>query len=328
MVIALVALAVTAFAEVAVRAIAGRLGPPPEWPTSEMDVKGAQLAGLDSVDLLFLGSSASSFGIDPSVVVDSLPGAQSGYNAAVPFGSLEVQRLWYESAISPSVRSRTVFVEISPSVMLYRSKNPLVPDMLKSVGYRRGVGDGFVGLAGSALLRYRPYLRDPVELAGQLAGRQGVEVFDDGQGKRCQPYSFPSELRRLMVEDFEASIGDQDFVALTDLDRLVEGVQADRVIFLVLPLHEDFIDSDPMIRFAWDRSLAAALMLAAEHEIDVIDATGLAWPSDLFSDPLHLNPAGAERLSEFVAVSFDALSSGESARYRDRDYDGRDCGER
>ncbi len=328
MAISLLAVAVIVSAETGVRSMVGRLGPAPEWPTAEMGEKGDQLARLGSVDLLFMGSSVASFGIDPSVIQGAVPGIANSYNAAVPFGSFEVQRLWFEAAIKPNVSARIVVIEISPSVLLYRSKASFVPEMVRSIGYRHGAGQELGPVFDSALVRYAPYLRDPLKLAA--LGLRGTEsiVFDDGQGRNCEPYRSTGEQRTLMADDFAASMADSAFVPLAELERLVKSLQTDDVIFAILPVHDDFFEFDPMLRPQWEKGLAAALSLAADWEIGVIDAGALEWPTGLFSDPLHLNPAGAERLSEVVAAGLTALSTGQPTEFRDRRYDGSDCSER
>ncbi len=328
LVLFLVAILVVAVAEGMVRAFSFRIGPPPGWPTLEMDQKSEQLKARDDVGVLFIGSSSTSVGIDPSVVVANSTAIDSSYNAALPFGSLEVQRLWSQAVMSDKVSVDVVVVEISPPVMLYRSKDSVAIDMVGSNPYGRLTGRNPGILDRSSLVTYAPDLRDPVAALRWIMTGPPRPTLSDGQTPLCRPYQFPKEFRDLIVSDFAASAQDRRFVALDDLRSLIDGLSARRIVFLIFPVAERYFEADGRLLPSWERELAQGLVFARDRDIAVIDATSIPWPQKYFSDPLHLNPAGAERLSEFVAGALDSIESGEPSLYTDRAYAVDDCRER
>ena len=324
-----VAVLVVAVGEGAVRALSPRIGPPSGWPTLEMDIKSEQLKPLDAVEVLFLGSSSMSEGIDPSVVVanSALVNLRT-YNAALPFGSLEVQRFWSEAVISDKLSVDTLVLEVSPSVMLYRSKDSVAIDLRLSKPYRQLTKSSPGLLDRSRLVTYASKLRDPVAVARWLIEGPPRIALTDGQTPVCRPFQVSKEYRDLMAQDFSASELDSGFDAQDDLRLLVNEVQAKRIVFLIFPVAEEFYQIDPRLRPEWERELAQVLEFSRNQGIAVIDGLSIPWRQEFFSDPLHLNPAGAERLSEFVAGALDSIKTGNPSTFADRTYDVEDCGER
>lgn len=323
-----VSVLVVSVAEIAVRTLSFRIGPPPEWPTLEMDIKSEQLKVLDAVEVLFMGSSSMSEGIDPSVVVANSAVTKLSYNAALPFGSLEVQRLWSQAVISNRLSVDVVVVEVSPSVLLYRSKDSVAIDVRQSKPYRRLTGANLSVLDRSNLVTYASELRDPVAVARWMIVGPPRLAMTDGQTPLCRPFQMSEEFRNLMALDFVGSRLDSGFDAQDDLRLLVDEFPASRVVFLIVPIAEEFFQIDPRLRPDWERELAQVVEYSVDREITVIDGRSVPWPQKFFSDPLHLNPAGAERLSELVAGALDSIESGDPSTFVDRFYAVEDCRER
>jgi hypothetical protein len=153
----------------------------------------------------------------------------------------------------------------------------------------------------SALLRNRQSLRRPLEaLAGyDPPDRDATVVTDLGLETHLLEQRYRGDerarafFRREPLRDFDVT--DDQLAAVRQLASalVADGV---RVVVLDVPVTQDYVDLHPAGAADYARYQAAVDAVVAETGAELL-RPGL-WPAELFSDPLHPNGLGVERLSE------------------------------
>lgn len=299
-------------AEVVVRVVEDRLPPPSGWISDEYPMKIDQIDDLaddGGVGVVLLGSSVTDTAVDPALLGDAATGGRGAYNAGLIAATPVITETWAGELVVPRLRPDTVVIAVSSRDLNgngagMRSQDERFRSSLggESLLGTHSLADGVEWwlLEHSALVRNRESLRRPIEAFTDYdpPDRNATEITELGFETHLLDEQYRSDdvaldfFRREPLRDF--AVTDDQLDALRRLVAHLEdgGV---RVVLLDVPVTEDYIELHP--RGADD-------MAAYEEAIDEVAAeTGAdvlrpgVWPTELFSDPLHVNGAGVERLS-------------------------------
>jgi hypothetical protein len=287
--------------------------------------------GAGTTDVVFVGASETAGGLVPSSFLEAAPSLSGAYNAALSGAALDVTAEWTDRVVIPVLDPEVVVIGIIPGVAIdYRELDFDVPDD-PGPAYRSAfdtIAPGGFGTFGwqlrqrSALIRYRPQLREPTDLLEgirtTLTG--GLDPLPERDDTRLdfQTESDPRKVAANTAPDGEildyrdTSVPGDDSLAaaaftflgaqdpyFVDLERLVDDIRAS--------------GAEPVIAFApvdRERLLAAGADLrpmdslrdaeaawAAERDVLVFDRFDTAWPPDHWHDREHVAQAGADRWS-------------------------------
>lgn len=319
-----VALLVNVGAELVVRWRVGELPEPTLWSGPEMGVKEQRIGVLErhrGASVLFLGSSTVDAGVDPSRLgIEEVN--RPAYNAATGAGSLDMIDFWARHVAVPRLDPDVVVLGV-----VSRELNPNNPEF-RSLERAFFTSKAVIRLAGreslleqierkveswSVLVRYRTVLREPSNLwnDGPDGQTYGEIVADDGQyegflGGTYSPSTKVSRfLQRNAVHDFV--VGAREIERLRDLVRFVKGSGA-RVMVVNMPVTADYVDLHPAGGLDYDDYLGSLEEAAATAGAPFVDVG--VWPDELFADPVHLNAAGAARLTELLGLELRQLLAG------------------
>lgn len=291
-------------AELAVRGAAAHLPEPQVWSTPETQYKVEQMAGLGPVETVFTGSSVVDVGVDPSLL------DRPAYNGALGAASIGMVADFTLGHVVPQLDPATVVVGLSS-----RELNPNSPEQQATEeafrdapAVRRMLGtesvlDRLQRTLGdvSHVVRYRSVLRDPGSwLDGdpswddRLTRRDGLYL-----GFLDEPYRAPDQLLRRLragaLHDF--AIGDGPVATLRDL--LTELREDGRQVLLVAtPVTQDYVEAHP--HGARDHDQFTATIAALARDLDIPLLSSGVWDTSFMADPLHVNRAGAARLSRAI----------------------------
>lgn len=303
-------------AELAVRAVEGSLPPPTTWASSEYALKDSridQLRDHGGVGTVLVGSSVIDVSIDPAALPESAVGPRGAYNAGLIGATPWIVDAWTRLLVVPRLRPDVVVIGVSSrDLNVNGAGNAQTEDRFRtSAGGRHLLGtEGTTDKVDwwlnehSALLRYRQVLRRPLEaLFGyDPPDRNVVTVTKAGLETQMLDQRYQntervlSFFRREPLLNFDVNGLERDSFA--SLIQHLQG-QGIRVVVLDTPVTQDYIDAHPRGQADYDTYIRA---------IDtIVHTTGAKlvrpgiWPPELFADPLHLNRAGADRLTGELA---------------------------
>ena len=298
-------------AEGGVRVLTGTLPPPAGWPTDEYPIKDertAELADAGGTSVVIVGSSVADVSIDPAGFGEP----SLAYNAGLVGATAWIVDVWTREVVVPRLDPRLVVVAVSSRDLNDNGAGVELSDHLfrESEGGRRVLGtESTVDRVErwlderSALLRYREVLRRPFEaFAGyDPPDRNAAAVTDLGLETHLldEPYADRATavefMRREPLRDFAlGGVQQQAF------ERLVTSLEDDgRIVVVVdVPVTQDYVDAHP--RGERDMTEYRAVV------DDIVERAGATlvrpgvWDPSFFSDPLHLNGAGVDRLTELL----------------------------
>jgi hypothetical protein len=302
-------LAVLVAAEVAVRLVEDRLPPRSGWISDEYPQKIDQMDALAAgggVDVVLLGSSVVDVSVDPAGLAGAA-GRRGAYNAGLIGATPEIVEAWAHvvSTLRPDVAVVAVSSrDLNGNGAGMRSSTEL---FRRSAGGRRLLGtqstadriewwlDDHV-----ALLRHRQSLRRPLEALTSYdpPDRNSTRLTRLGFETHLAASTYRSDettsafFRREPLRDW--AVTDDQRGALARLATSLED-QGIRVILLDVPVTDDYVSLHPEGAADVAEYAAAIDALAVDADAEVL-RPGI-WPEELFSDPLHLNGAGVERLT-------------------------------
>jgi hypothetical protein len=303
-------------AELAAAAVEPHLPAPQLWPTTQAAAKAAQisnLAPIESIDVVFLGSSVVVQGVDPIAFNNASEGL-TGYNAALDGASMRSVELWAREVVFPAFDPGIVVIGVTTRDLNDGGVNQ--EEFFRGLEASKGL-QGFRSDGGlsellerladsSALLRIRPHLRQPGKLAEQLLGRDdesdqppGPYGAAESQGSLGYQYSdaWRDLWRNRHFNDY--AIGQSEWEALQRIVGAAED-EGRQVIVVEMPVHDDYLDLQP----DGEAGLSNAHALLAEIEsrplVELVSLTDVFQP-EFFRDPAHLNEAGAELLGIALA---------------------------
>jgi hypothetical protein len=296
--------------ELTVRALESRLPPAPLWDTDEYPQKIEhmdELARGGGAGVLLLGSSVMDVSVDPSglTALDGRPAYNAGLIGATPF----IVDVWARNVVAPTLQPSTVVIGISSrdvnlnGVGLETSdprflNAPAVRDLLGTQSVVDEIEWQF--LQRSALVRYRLLLRRPLEaiLGYDAPDRNTTELTPGGLETHLLATQYRSDevvqafFRREPLAGFTLSTKQLDALGRLAVWFREQGA---RVVLLDVPVTADYIDLHPAGAADYESYGQALAGLAGQAGVELL-RPGI-WDPSLFSDPLHLNGAGVERLT-------------------------------
>ena len=307
-VVALCVVATLVLAELVAYIAAPRVTVTRDWGMAELDARVEQMAGLGDADVVFIGSSVVAKGIDPTVF-----GTAHGtvaYNAGVNGSSPRLWELWIGEVVEPSLQPDTVVIGVVTHDL---NDESLVHDDAYS---RYASSDGrsaHIGtqaawervLDDSALMRRRGELRSPStwwpvlglgDGATQLPLTVGGYDTTDRQRRYEPPTRTMSELR----------LGGTEAAALEATLRSLAQHRIDTYVVLMPVVERDHLSVLPGGEADHVRFTDMVRTIADERGATVLDARNVVTAPDHFVDHIHLNGAGTDMLSHWLAAEIAA----------------------
>jgi len=308
-----ISLAVLVVAELALRLSAPLLPPPQVWPYPEVQSKAVEMTDLGregGAGTVFVGSSIVDVGLDPAAYDALSPQARPTYNAGLLSGSLGEVRAWTEDFVVPALHPSTVVIGVSPREL--NGGDPTLAGIdnafSDSAEVRRVTGRETLMMSVDRLLRqysylfrYRSLLRQPHQL-WQSPNHPAslVDLTDLGMETTMVNRSH-RPLTPLVTQQFSwlqsYRFGRDRLAILTDLVRHLHAAGI-RVVVLDMPTSADALTLLP--RHENDYADFAQRVRAAVIGPGVDYVSAGTWPAELFVDPVHVNGAGAARLTRLL----------------------------
>ena len=313
-----VAVAVVLLAEFAVRAEASHLPEPQRWNAPEAQVKYDQMKLLSRAHqtggVVLLGTSLMDVGVDPALFAAQIGHRLPVYDASLAGGTLESARWWYTHVVVPLLHPKIVIFGFTS-----RELNPNDPDAAK-LGTQFFESPAVHQLAGteslmelldrtgdnvSYLFRYRKLLRKPSEA---LHHRTALDIQRPVISPGGQATSFvtsgynrspliPAFFRQTVTYRF--TVGPSKVA--TVLGTLHDIKASDASTLLVdMPITREYIGLHPN---GWaDWAAYEQAMTSIVSQSGVAEMPAQLWTPPYFADPIHLNGAGARRLTGLLVT--------------------------
>lgn len=308
-----ICVALVVLAELALRLCAPLLPSPQVWPYPEVQSKAVEMSDLGrrgGADSVFVGSSIVDVGLDPAAYDALGPRSRPAYNAGLLAGSLGEIRVWAEDFVMPALRPSTVVIGVSPRE--FNGADATLAGIDDAFGasaeVRRVTGRETAMMAIdrrlrgiSYLFRYRSLLRQPHQLWQSLNHPAPlVDLTDLGMETTMLERSH-RPLTPLVSQQFSwlqsYRFGRARLAILTDLVRHLRGSGV-RVVVLDMPASPDALALLP--RHEKDYADFTQRVRAAVIEAGADYVESGIWPAELFVDPVHVNRAGATRLTRLL----------------------------
>lgn len=325
-------------------------------------IKADQMYRLGRTDVLILGSSETAGGLLPETIDSKAPQLTGVYNGALAGTELPLYQEWAERVAMPALHPKVVVIGLVP-MSVYRYGGNLSTADLRQVLHDQGIDlkhlptnpnaeadasyqsafdqidPGGLGSIGwklrrySALIRYRPYLRQPSLLIGGLRGALGLgEQRDDTPhpngidwktetdprvvAKNTAPtgevYDYQTRSTAVTTDPLGAAIyrviarGRPDFTKLDALVKSIRSRGATPVVALA-PIDRTVLKASGLDFGRFDALVAQIQQWGSRHRVPVNDAFTSDWSADDFHDRTHVDLAGARRWSDQVGTWLSGL---------------------
>lgn len=297
--------AVVLLVELAVRSVTGHLPEPQVWSTPEIQYKVELIDHGGPVDIALVGSSVVDVSIDPEGLDDP------AFNAALGAASIGMIADFTRAVVAPRLDPDIVVIgltsrELNPNSL---EQGQIEERFRQAPAVRHVLGTESVldrlersVESVSALVAYRSILRDPENWVGDPPRQWGSSVTADSGlylDFLDEQYRYDEGTERRLGEGAlrDYLLGGEQ---LDTLRTLITDLTDDgrHVLLLATPVTEDYVALHPG-GGADHRDFLAALRLLAD-DTGVAFATSGVWDRTFFADPLHVNRAGAERLTELL----------------------------
>lgn len=300
-------------------------------------IKADQMFQRDKpANIAILGSSETAGGLIPSAMTSASPQLGPTYNAALAGTFLPTYEAWSEQVVIPALDPKVVVIGMLPMTVARIDAIGLDDYEKPRKAYQSAIDQitgGRLGTLGwrlrqqSALIRYRPYLRQPTLLWNGLratldGGRSAPSQTDtnldwtqetdparvaENTGPDGHVYDYHQQSTPTSTDPLAAAIYDviaQGSLDLSGLADFVADLRARDItpVILLLPIDRAPIEAAGgrlSVIDGWSRSLQR---WADENRVPMRDEFTTEWPSDLFHDRNHLDLAGARRLSARVGA--------------------------
>jgi hypothetical protein len=292
------------------------LDPPPplEFSSVEAQVKAEELAAFGRAGgggTVFVGSSVADVALDPARF-EAATGGAPAYNASLLGADLRSIELWVRHVVVPEAAPSRVVLALNCRELngaeaaqdAYFRDFATAPAMARLRG-EEGALDRLDGWAGrwSELVRYRSVLRAPDSLVGDDR-RSGVnlELVAGGYNAayRDRSYPAPGDLHQVLFPgDMTRFEVDAELVASLDRTLGWLGERGIDAAVVHMPVTEDWLSYMPGPA-AYDECNRVMADRAAAAGVPFVD--GRILDRALFADPIHLNGAGSDQVTDELAA--------------------------
>jgi hypothetical protein len=312
-----VALLVVLLGEVAVRAVSSHLPEPQLWSSPESQIKYDEMRALarahQTGGVVLLGTSLTDVGIDPALLSGELGAHLPVYDASLAGGTLESVRWWYDHVVAPFLQPKVVVFGISS-----RELNPSDPQAatlaeqffaapaVRHIDGTESVMQRLERYAGDAsyLFRYRKVLRQPSQVVHKTTPIDNQERFLTSLGM-ATPFAAMVYQRSPVIDAFFRTTVTANYHVGAAKVSALGGTLADirashaAALLVAMPITADYIALHP--HGAADFGRYEQVMAEVATQVGVPEMPTQVWPPALFADPIHLNQAGARRLTPLIA---------------------------
>lgn len=283
--------------EMGVRVLSGDLPDWRGWPSIESEIKVAQMEVAEApIDIVFLGSSVSEAAVDPDILEGLID--LSAYNASLPFSSPLSNEYWLDELVVPLLSPKVVVIGLPMwSLRSTVSDDRLLTGLAESMTRTRSV---------SELLTRRSQLRDWSETQGVMRGLNSR--FWTDAGHQTGYYDGTITALSAVGDRFDGQIGSYSEDNFSALERMVSNL-TDSGVAVVLVI-EPGLCPPSLGQCPDSRAEATNTQLhqvAAGLGVPVIDAFGVDWDTELFSDTVHFNRAGTDAYTRFIAAELSFI---------------------
>lgn len=320
-------LAVVVGAELGVRAIADRLGPPSVdqfdvfLEQSLEDVDRLQRAG--GADVVVLGSSVAGYAIDPARLAERSRVVGSAYNAWLPGAGVRVLRGYAEEILLDRLEPRAVVIGVTARELNDKGATsadlPTDSQYAQSTVRRGAITDGRLldridrwASDRSYLLRYRRRLREPAQVLRHALGARAAEPADlrTPLGDATQHARTLAEANgryRALEREALAAFSVRG-AELAALELLIGELRARGIVtvLLDLPVAAPYVDLLPGGAADLARFEQALDALAARQGVPLVRVPHGPFEGS-FADWSHLDATGAARLTDELARELDVV---------------------
>jgi hypothetical protein len=310
-----IAVGIFLVAELLVRSFADSIPAPVIWSGPEMQIKYSQMQHLRHTGrtggIVIVGSSVADVGFDPARMATDAATRIPIYNASLLGANVETVRWWTDHVVIPILHPREIVFGVSS-----REVNANDPEGAQ-LGAQFFAAPAVRHLSGtesfwerleryggdvSYLFRYRKTFRHPSQLVDQSTSMQfqekqstslGFELFFTG-GMYQRSAADNNFFQTTILRHFAVAPSKVGIIAgiLDDVHRA--GI---RMLVVDVPVTQDYVALHPAGGYAAYRQALAGVVARAGDRL----VLGPVWPNAFFSDPLHVNGAGAGRLTAMVA---------------------------
>lgn len=322
----LIALVVLLAGELVVRVRADALPPNQTWFGPEMQYKSRQIDTLEQhggASVVFIGSSNLDAAGDTRFFTET-PSNRPVYNASTGAGTLTTIDVWSERFALPRLQPDVVVIGLTgrelnpnnPAAAQLERDFMHAPAVLHLQGRESTLETAERHLESwSYLFRYRTSLRQPryLEKVIGLGSAPGPNAYSVRVGPTGQylgflnaPYDAGPNVRRQYVNQGlnEFTVGRTQTLTLLRLVKYAEG-QGANVVLVDMPVSPDLISYYPHGQADASRAHATLQRIAQATGSRLLDPG--VWPARYFADPGHVNRAGSERFSGYLAAQLHSL---------------------
>jgi len=277
------------------------------WYDASTQLRVAMLDDLESVDMVFAGTSSAWQGLVPSVFVEQ-GAASSAFNAGLAGGVPAVTAPWLREEVVPRVDPDVVvwgLTSLDFSSAYGDTNEEAYDDAFET---RSGVLADLDRTVSSVseLVRSRRVLRDPSMLWGQAQDEVQADLTEAASitGDNGERLDFTQDVGDERAAIMRARVRDYD-VDGDDVEAVRETVQAMQaqgrtVVFVEVPFPDRFVQLHPLGAADIEAAADTIDAIAAEHGITVLRTTETFTNAD-FVDFSHLDQAAARRFSADIA---------------------------
>jgi hypothetical protein len=298
--IALGALVMVALGETAVGLFEPELPPASIWPTPETQIKQGQMSHIESIDVVFLGSSITEAAVDPAALRETA-GTGLVYNAALPFSTPFSNELWLDDVILRRFDPSLVVIGLPAwESAATPDSDPLLAGIQAALDYQQGHQwtDRFALFRNSGVAsewdqrRARETLADSGSLTdlGQQTGYLDRHLGD----------STPLELPTANTE-----MSDQEADAIGRMITRLSGLGIASAV-MIEPGHYPGSSSE----VDEDGYIASVQTHASEWGVPIWDTYHMGWPDSMFADKAHFNRLGTAAFTQRLAGMVGHLKAG------------------
>ena len=278
-------------AELMIRLIGPMMPESSSWPTVETDLKSHQLAQMEAGSaLVLLGSSVTEAAVDPALL-EVLTGLYSPYNSAVPFSSPLSNEIWLEQVLLPAVQPDLLVIGLPAWPPHHDAVRLLEKGIERAVTVPALVNV----LEWSALVGKRGVLADWDRFGQRVRLKMSGLWTDLGHQTGYYNQSGGSVAGSFPVFGAPAMIPEQ----AAAMQRVIVSSRESGVdvVLLLEPVRfpGDATETEITAYIEWLEDMSN------EWGVQLWDTYSIEWDESYFADEVHLNKAGTEAFTAYLA---------------------------